>query len=166
MAGESHRPPRSERCRRPFVLRRRHNSSPCTWYSLSYFDRVRFSAGATLLHAFEVEAGPIRRVTNTADDERGTAGPRRHDLSRTIGSCVIPPPRGRLRNALNCRIECAGVCGPVGTAATMSWISTACGGSPGAGTTAGWNAATPAASRRRREYLRAAGPSGEFWSLD
>src|SRR6266516_6599439 len=47
VAGESHRPPRSERCRRPFVLRRRYNSSPCTWYSLPYFDRVRFSAGAT-----------------------------------------------------------------------------------------------------------------------
>jgi hypothetical protein len=70
VAGESHRPPRSERCRRPFVLRRRYNSSPCTWYSLSYFDRVRFSAGATLLHAFEVNAGAIPRVTNTADDER------------------------------------------------------------------------------------------------
>ena len=37
-----------------------------------------------------------------------------------------------------------------GTAATTSWISTPCGGSRGAGTTAGWNAATPAASRRQR----------------
>ena len=54
MAGESHRPevgalPTSIRSEKALQL-------VPTWYSLSCFDRVRFSAGATLLHAFEVNA--------------------------------------------------------------------------------------------------------------
>ncbi len=81
-----------------------------------------------------------------------------------MGTCVT---RGTFREtnrcadptaeALNCRMsaQCL-VAEQRGTAATRSWITTACGGSCVAGTTAGWNAATPAASRRQRG-LRAAG---------